>query len=670
MKISLKTKLMAIIFLVITIPLIILGTISYRNTANSIEDIIEGNLDQMSTALANSIDQEIDAAYRNIEIMSYRQDLVDITTGNTENKDLAFNYLSNVIENEDSLLNMMVLDINGDVIVSSDSLNPDLNLGTATDFQETLETGKESNGGVIESSLQEGQYIVSLSYPLVSNGQVTGVLMAALKFENIAEHIEKIKIGKNGYAFLLNKQGLVLDHPVEDKILNENLLETGSDDLKVHIKKAQEGEIGDGYYTYEGNKKFVSYVPTKDYIVSITADYDEYMKPAYDIRRAVIITIILSVLIASLLSYLFVNRNILSPIRRLQKLMHRVGEGDLTVSSDIHTGDELEELSDDFNLMVRSQSNIVGTVIRSSNEMSQTSEELAASIEEVTASTEEISDSIQDVAGITITQDDSIVEISSVLVQLSSLIQISQRRAQLARERSMKTVDVANEGRIKVKETISAIENIKTVSSDTEDILESLSEVSGRVSGIIETINDISDQTNLLALNANIEAARAGEHGRGFAVVAEEVRKLSEQTSIESGMIASLVNEMLEDIEKAVTSMVLSREAVENGVRVSSETDATFVDILDSVKEIGVEIDEIAESTQDEVANSDQIIKLIDNIASTSENISKDSQEIASVVEEQNAVSQSLASVAEESTAMANELTSLVERFKVRDEED
>lgn len=666
---SLKTKLMTIIFLVITIPLIILGTISYRNTANSIEKIIEGNLDKMSTSLADSIDQELDAVYKNIQIMSSRQDLTDITTGNLESKDSAFNYISSIVENQDDLLNIMILDLNGDAIISSDSPNPDLNLGMATDFKEALETGKEANGGVIESSVQEGQYIVSLSQPLISNGKVTGVLMAALKFENIAEHIDKIKVGQKGYAFLLNKEGLVLDHPVKEKILTENLSETGSEDLKGHIKKAQQGKSGDGYYTYEGNKKFVSYVPTKDYIVSITADYNEYMKPAHDIRRDVIITIILSVLIASILSYLFVNKNIVNPIRHLQKLMHRVGEGDLTVSSDINTGDELQELSDDFNLMVRSQSNIVGTVIRSSNEMSQTSEELAASIEEVTASTEEISDSIQDVAGVTVDQDKSIVEISSVLVQLSSLIQISQRRAQLAKESSMKTVDVANQGRTKVKQTVSAIENIKVVSADTEDILGSLSEVSGRVSGIIQTINDISDQTNLLALNANIEAARAGEHGRGFAVVAEEVRKLSEQTSVESGMIASLVNEMLEDIEKAVSSMALSREAVENGVRVSSETDSTFVDILDSVNEIGTEVDEIVDTTQDEVANSDKIIELIDSIATTSENISKDSQEIASVVQEQNAVSQSLASVAEQSTAMANELTSLVERFKVRNEE-
>ena len=669
LRLSLRYKLMIIIVIAIAVPLSILGTISYLGTEQSVEYLVEDNLDHISQAASEAIEQEINSIYRTIEIMSYRQDLIDITTGDTESLNSAFNYLSNIgRENDDLLLNLVITDNMGKAIITSDSLTPDMDLGGVPNVEASLD-GEASNSDFIAASGEgvEGQNIISVSYPLISDGQVTGTIIGALKAENITKHVENIEVGEKGYGFLMEKDGLLVSHPDETKILNENLMETGSDELKGFIKEAQEGNSGNGKYTYNGNESLVSYIPVGDWILSTIADYNENMAPAYAIRRNVTITIILSLIIFIILAYIFINKSVIRPVAQLQALMHKVGEGDLTVSSNISTKDELQELGDDFNMMIANQSNLVSEVIKDAQSLNESSEELAASIEESTASTEEISDSIQNVANVTVSQDNSIVEISEVLVQLSSLIQIAQRRAGMASENSKSTMDVAIEGREKIKEAVEAIENIRDVSTETEDTLQSLSEVSERVSGIIETINAISDQTNLLALNANIEAARAGEHGKGFAVVAEEVRKLSEQTSVESGQIAGLVNEMLQDIQRAVNSMNASRDAVENGVKVSNETDVTFVEIFDSVKKIGEDIDQISDITQDEVANSDKIIKLIDGIASTSERITDDSQDVAAVIEEQNAVSESLASIAEESTVMANELTNLVENFIVNE---
>ncbi|MBL8760431.1 MAG: HAMP domain-containing histidine kinase [Phycisphaerae bacterium] len=56
--------------------------------------------------------------------------------------------------------------------------------------------------------------------------------------------------------------------------------------------------------------------------------------------------------VAMLAFYLITHRLILSPVRALKDTAERVREGNLTIRSDIQTGDEFEELADTFNVML------------------------------------------------------------------------------------------------------------------------------------------------------------------------------------------------------------------------------------------------------------------------------------------------------------------------------
>ena len=72
------------------------------------------------------------------------------------------------------------------------------------------------------------------------------------------------------------------------------------------------------------------------------------------IRRGVIlIGGFVALLLALMTFYFIIQRLILSPIGRLKAVADRVAEGDLTIRSEVKTGDEFEQLGDSFNEMLQ-----------------------------------------------------------------------------------------------------------------------------------------------------------------------------------------------------------------------------------------------------------------------------------------------------------------------------
>jgi methyl-accepting chemotaxis protein len=646
MQISLKNKLGLMFFIFIAIPLITLGVYSYTMTSRSLQYATEQQLREVSNETAEGINETIDSADKYVKILSSDEKMARVASGDSNYNLESYNYLQKIQkENSDIIESLIVTDVSGKGIISNTSEKYDTDFSDREYVQDALKSSKGISKTVLTSKVT-GKPIIGIAHTLDIDNKVVGTVIALIPFESISKRASKVKIGNNGYAYMIDKNGLIVYHPKSDKI-------------------AKTGQAIEGYYTYDGVRKFVKFTPVNNWIVAVTADYNEYMASAINIRKVTIIIAVLSIIISVLLAYLLSIKNIINPIKDLEGLMTRAGEGDLTVRAKITTKDEIQTLGEYFNKMIEHQHNIIDNVRRGAIELEAASEELAASNEEISSTTEQITNTIQLVAENAQQQSNSIVETSEVLVQLASLVQIAQSRAITAKNNSKNTMDAAEQGRRKVKDTVEAVENISKSSSETEDRLKVLEGLSKKVNGIISTINDISSQTNLLALNAAIEAARAGEHGKGFTVVAEEVRKLSEQTNVGANEISLLVNEMVVEIGKAVDSMNIGKSAVENGVAIINDTDKSFISVITAVEQIAKDIQQIVDVTKDEVASSDKIVNTINTVATITETTAANSEEVAAAAEEQNAAIENVASSAQETSAMAISLHNLVEKFKI-----
>lgn len=666
MKKSLKNKLILLFLVFIFVPLIILGFFSQFMASKALNNKMDELTEATSNRAVNIIGADIDSVSKYIQQLSNNPQLAALASGDENARTPVYNYLSSLEKQNGDVIEMLaVTDANGQEIVNNDVSNVIIDL-SKDDYIKNALQGKESRSE-IKLSQTTGNRIIAIAYPLKSGDKIVGTVIGSIKFDNISKYVSNIKIGKKGYVYMVdNKTGIVIYSPDKSKNFIQNLSNTSDAQLKLLVSKMKNGRSGFGTYTDEKGKERVYFQSVNGWSVVAVANYNESMEALKLIEIGTVIIAIISALLCAFLALRMTNKSIISPIKKLMLLMDTAGTGNLTVKADINTGDELQALGEDFNKMIKNQSEIINKIRESAGDFAASSEELSASSEEISASTEEVNSSMQEVANGANKQNELVVKTSKAINELSNLVKVAEDKAMISKENSDYTRKTAEEGRIKLENTVTAINDISKFAAETETILNVLHELSQKVGGIVDTINSVSTQTNLLALNAAIEAARAGEHGKGFAVVAEEVRKLSEQTSLNANEIAILINEMVVQIDKAVKSSEVGRTTVINGVDSVNKTDESFKNIIKSVQDIAKAVNDTVDITEDEVNNSKLIVELTASIAEIAQNTASDTTEVAKAADEQSRITENLSASAQELSAMAMGLNNFVDKFKIQ----
>jgi len=656
-KLKLRAKLLVAFFLLIAIPCTVLGYVSYRQSSQALRTTIEAQLQSMVNDTAELVDQSLYMTQEVVEVAGNKTELVTAAaTGNAEPAVAAVKALKTM--NGDRVEDVIVADKSGQVIVSSSGAA--VSIKDRNYFTKVIGGEKVISDVILSKSTNKS--VIVIAQPLKQDGQVVGVLAMVMDFGSLVKHVDEIKVGATGYGYIIDNTGAFIHHPDKNLVLKSNMLQ--DEQTKAVAEKMLANNQGKDIYTIKGVEKLVAYKSVGHFIIAMTVPVEEYMAPAKTVLRDTIIVVLLGIIIALGIAFVVAN-SIVRPVNRLRELMAAAGEGDLTVVSEIDAKDEIGDLSKSFDVMIKHQNTIVKEVRDASQQLAAASEEMAASCQETTATSEEITGSMQTVAAEAENGNTWMIEGAKVLVQLSSLIKIAENKAGVAAHNSNETYATAEEGRLKVTETVNKMQNIKDQTEKTSDIIADLNNYSKQIGQIVDTITAIAAQTDLLALNAAIESARAGEHGRGFAVVAEEVRKLAEQSNQRAREISDLIGQVTDKTKAAVDSMSLNMAEVETGVAIVNETGSALDSILEAVKRTVAEIEGINSITGEEVANSEQIVKLINQLATVVESVATHCEQVATGLEQQSAAMQTVASSAEETSASANSLSYLVERFKI-----
>lgn len=177
---------------------------------------------------------------------------------------------------------------------------------------------------------------------------------------------------------------------------------------------------------------------------------------------------------------------------------------------------------------------------------------------------------------------------------------------------------------------------VGTSNEETVRVTKRLSDRADAVQNIIGSILAISAQTNLLALNASIEAARAGEAGKGFAVVADEIRKLAEQTKDASNQITDIINDLIEDVQNATTSIHHTSESIGEQGNMIEQTKDNFEEISKEVKALSDSITQTNRAMENIIEATGAIADDIMQLSATSEEVAAASTAGVEVANEAN----------------------------------
>ena len=194
-------------------------------------------------------------------------------------------------------------------------------------------------------------------------GHDAGVSVAEVNLKLIWDVISAIHVGETGYAFVVGSDGHLIAHPDLSLVLRETDFSNLSQ-VKQALGAATAGEpaesgsmsprVGMAEFAtgYDGGRVLTAYAiaPKTRWTVFVQQPLTEALAPVYKSVWQTLALLGLGLLLALVVGGLLARRMVV-PIDRLRQGAERLGAGDLSQRIDIHTGDEIETLADQFNQM-------------------------------------------------------------------------------------------------------------------------------------------------------------------------------------------------------------------------------------------------------------------------------------------------------------------------------
>ena len=513
--------------------------------------------------------------------------------------------------------------------------------------------------------------MMTSSYPIKHNGSTVGVITVDIGLQELEDYVREIKIGDNGFAFIVTQSGLMVAYkdadlnmkdPIQDSS-NQAMAAVGKEIMSVapgsEVKNLESEAFGaDSYVSVApigtSGMKLVAVAPKSDYSGAITQA----------MLLSVIISLIVIIVLCAAMWYIF-DKRVDAPIQHLMGEAQKMADGNLNVDLTLANEDELGALAKSMDHMADSIRGIIAEVNNMAQQVSAASEELFATSDQSVRSLGNIVASVNEVSGGSKQQETAVIDSVNMMHDIGQSISDINQVVSDTQQATDQSIKAMQDNKASMDQATQQMHIIRQRILEAQEAIEKLGEHSQEIRQIVDTISGIAGQTNLLALNAAIEAARAGEQGRGFAVVAEEVRKLAEQSQEAAENVANLINTSATFTDKAVAGMTSSREEVVKGTEAIDKTSALFTDLVEHIQQVSDGMLGVSKHMKEIADGNAEVLRSSENLKDIAQRNNMETESMSESVKGQQSAQNDVTAASQNLAELAQDLQKLISQFRL-----
>ncbi len=333
---SLRHKMVLGCVLIVLVPLVIVGTITFVNSSRTLEDISKVQTVQIANSLAKMVQLAIERELNFLSATAKDPLIVDCVS-RQDYSGLVGKITDLYKKIGTDYEGMAIFDQQG--IIRVDAVDKK-RVGISVAEREYIKSARQGKMGIgpVNASKATGRPIFGIVAPIMSkDGKYLGCVLGVIKADFLVKHNLSLKLGQTGYAFMVDQQGLTIAHPNPDYILK---LDTLTDpELRINSQRMIRGETGTGEYTFRGVKKIIGFAPVEltGWSVAVIQNKSEVMALAYANRNLILMVSGFSLLM-TILAVFFLSGTISAPVQKtlttLNQAIEQATEGIFIVGLD------------------------------------------------------------------------------------------------------------------------------------------------------------------------------------------------------------------------------------------------------------------------------------------------------------------------------------------------